>query len=65
MSAKTREYIKSSVITFVTGFCLVFIAQIDHITLETVTSGAVLSTIFVAVRAGIKALMEAFLASRA
>ena len=61
MSKNTKRYLISSLITFLTGFCIVLVAQMDSITLQTIKDGSIVSVLFVAVRTGIKALMEAFL----
>lgn len=65
MSIKTQKYLVSSLITFVTGFALVFVGNIDSLTLESFKNGAYVGIIFTAVRAGIKALVEWFLATQA
>lgn len=60
----TQRYFISSVVTFLTGVCLVLINDIDSITLASFKDGTIAGLVFVAVRGGIKALIEAFLASR-
>lgn len=61
MSETTKRYIVSSTVTFISAFSLYFITVIDDITIETVSSGAIISMIFVGIRAGIKALLESFI----
>lgn len=56
-----KEHIKSALITFFVAFALVLVASIDTFTLESFKDGTVVGVIFVAVRAGIKALLELFL----
>jgi len=62
MSSTTKKWIISSIVTFLSAFALVIVSSIDNLTLETFTWGTVGSLLFVAVRAGIKAVMEFFLA---
>lgn len=58
MSTKTKKYLISSLVTFLTGFGLTFLAQIDSITLSSFKDGTLVALIFVACRAAIKALIE-------
>lgn len=60
-----KRHLISGAITFFTAFAVVVLSQIDSITIETVQSGAVAGIIFAALRAGIKALLELFVASYA
>ena len=53
-----KRYIISSLVTFFVGFAIVFVGEIDTISLESFKDGAFLGLIFAAVRAGIKALLE-------
>lgn len=56
--AVINRYVKSSIITFLTGFCLVFVANIDNINLDSLGEGTVMGLVFLAVRGGIKAVLE-------
>ena len=58
MNKTLKRYIVSSLVTFATAFATVVLASIDSITLETIKTGAVVSVLFVALRAGVKALLE-------
>jgi len=58
MNKTLKRYIVSSLVTFATAFATVVLASIDSITLETIKTGAVVSVLFVALRAGVKALIE-------
>lgn len=58
MSITTKRYIISSLITFLTGVGIVLLSQWDSITLESFRDGSILGVGFVAVRAGVKALIE-------
>ena len=60
MNKTTKKYVISSLLTFATGFALVILPVIDSITLESVQSGAIVGVLFVALRAGFKALLEMF-----
>lgn len=53
-----QRYIVSSIVTFLGAFCVVLVSDIDSITIASFKDGAVLGLIFVAVRAGIKAVLE-------
>lgn len=54
-----EEYIKSSIITFVTAFAIAVLPHIDALTLDSLKDGAILGVVFAGVRAGIKAILEA------
>jgi hypothetical protein len=56
-----KRWILSSIVSFLTGFFLILLTEIDGITLETVRDGSYAGTVFLAFRAGIKAVMELFL----
>jgi hypothetical protein len=60
-----KRYLISSAVTFFTAFALYFVTVIDTINLENITDGALVSLIFVGVRAGLKALLEAFILTNA
>lgn len=51
----------SSLVTFLTAFCLVMIADIDKITIQSFQDGTLIGLIFIAIRASVKALMELFI----
>ena len=56
------RYIKSSIVTFIAGICLMLVANWDMITLEAFKDGSILGVIFIAVRGGFKLVVELFLA---
>lgn len=56
----TQRYIRSSLITFVTGFALAIYPLLDDLTLNGLTRSVLLGLLFAGVRAGIKALIEYF-----
>ena len=56
-----KRWIISSCVTFLSGFALMMVGEIDNITLESIKTGGIGGIIFVSVRAGFKALLEAFL----
>jgi len=60
-----KRYALSTIVTFLTGFCMVLVLEIDNITLEAFGNGAIVGIVFAAARAGIKGVIEAFLVSRA
>lgn len=55
------RYAKSSAVTFTVGFGIVFVGEIDNITLTNIGTSTFTGVIFAATRAGVKALFEAFL----
>lgn len=58
MSKKTKKYLISSLITFLTGVALVLLSNWDGITLLSFKDGTIVGIVFVAIRAGFKALIE-------
>lgn len=56
-----NEHIKSALITFFVSFAIVMVAEIDTFTTDSFIDGTVIGVVFVAVRAGVKALLELFL----
>ncbi len=56
-----KRYLWSSLITFIAGFLLVFVPQMESITLESFKDGSFNGLVFLAVRAGLKALLEVIL----
>ena len=60
-----KRYLISSAVTFFSAFALYFVTVIDTVTLEGLTDGALVSLIFVGVRAGLKALLEMFIVQTA
>jgi len=65
MNETIRRYGFSTFVTFLTGFCIVLVAQIDSLTLESFRDGTIIGVVFAAVRAGVKAVIEGFLAYQA
>lgn len=57
-----KEYAKSSLITFAAAAAMAIAPHIDKLSLESLRDGALVGIVFVAIRAGVKALIEAFLA---
>jgi hypothetical protein len=60
-----KRYLISSAVTFFTAFALYFVTVIDTINVENLTDGALASLVFVGARAGLKALLEAFILTNA
>jgi hypothetical protein len=56
-----KRYLISSLVSFISGFGLVLLNNIDNISLETLTSGAIIGILFLCVRAGVKAVLELYL----
>lgn len=57
-----REHLKSFLITFFVGFAMVFVADLDKLSLDTLGDGALLGLLFGAIRAGVKSALELFIA---
>ena len=62
MNETAKRYILSTLITFAAGFALVVVPEIDSLTIEALSDGGLVGLLFAGVRAGIKALLEWFLA---
>lgn len=56
-----NKHIKSFLITFFVGFALVFMTEIDTITLESFENGVLAGLLFAGVRGGVKLALELFL----
>jgi len=56
-----QRYLISSAVTFFAGFAVAVLPLLDNLTLESIKNGALFGLVFVGVRAGLKALLEAFL----
>jgi hypothetical protein len=58
---KIKHYAVSSLITFMTGFLTMLIPSIDKISLQSFEVSALIGLFLVAMRAGVKALLEKYL----
>jgi len=61
MTDKKKKWLISCVNTFLSGFVLAMLPVVDTLTLVDFRNGVVVGLLFVGVRAGIKAIMEAYL----
>lgn len=59
-----KRYFWSTMVTFLTGFGLVLVSNIDSLSLESFKDGSYVGVIFACARAGIKAVVEGFLSWR-
>lgn len=57
-----KKEFKSFVITFLVGFLMVIYAELDNFTLESFKDGAYVGIVIGAIRAGVKSVIELFLA---
>ena len=57
-----RRYALSTIVTFLTGFAIVIVGEIDSLTIDAFKDGTLVGLLFAAVRAGLKAAIEMFLA---
>lgn len=55
-----KRYTLSTVVTFLTGFSMVLVQEIDNLTIEALRTGGLLGLLFAGFRAGIKAVAEVF-----
>jgi hypothetical protein len=62
MNDTMRRWLVSSGITFLTGFLIVIAGSIDSITPASLMDGTIVGILFAGFRAGIKAVVESFLA---
>ena len=62
MSKNTKRYLISSLVSFLTGFALVLVSQVESLTLESLKDGTIVGILFLAVRTGFKGVLELFLA---
>lgn len=58
ISTKTKEYIKSALITFIVGFAIAVIPLLNELTFESLKAGAFGGLLFAGARTGFKALFE-------
>ena len=56
-----KRYAISALVSFITGFAIVLVSQIDNITLTSFTDGTIMGVIFLAVRTGVKGVLELWL----
>lgn len=57
-----KKELKSFIITFIVGFIMVIYSQLDTLTLDSLKDGSYWGVVFAGVRAGIKGVIELFLA---
>jgi hypothetical protein len=57
-----KRYAVSTLITFGAGFAIAILPDLSHLTLSDLQSGAIVGVLFGAVRAGVKMVIEAFIA---
>ena len=56
------RYLVSSLLTFAAGFAIIFVMEIDNLTIGSIKDGAFVGAIFAGIRGGIKLLLESFIA---
>lgn len=62
MNNETKRWVVSSLVTFGAGFAIAVVPQLDALSLDSLKDGAVVGVVFAGVRAGVKAVLEAFIA---
>lgn len=62
LSSLQKKWLVSSLITFVTGFGMVLLSEIDNLTMASFSDGTYVGVLFLAVRTGVKAVLEYLLA---
>jgi hypothetical protein len=53
-----KRYLASSLLTFTAGFLVVFVANIDSLTIDSLSNGTIVGLLFMGLRAGMKVAME-------
>lgn len=61
LSNVQKKWLMSSLVTFVTGFGMVLLSEIDNLTLASFSDGTYVGVLFLAIRTGVKAVLEYFL----
>lgn len=65
MTAKTKaevlRYARSIAITFLAGFAIEIVPELNELTLSSLKDGTLIGLLFVGVRTGVKMVLEAFL----
>ena len=59
---EVKRWAISSLITFLAGFALVILPSLDTLNLADLQGGALIGLLFAGVRAGVKAVLESFIA---
>ena len=59
-----KRHAISALLTFMTGFSIVLLGEIDTLTIESFQNGAWVGVLFAGVRAGVKGIIEVFVAMR-
>lgn len=62
MNITTKDYIRSSVVTFIAGMAVEVLPLLNDLTLESVLDGALIGVLFVAVRGGVRAVVAKIVA---
>ncbi len=62
MNENLKRFLISAGISFVTGFALVIVAQIDNLSVESLEDGGLIGLIVAGTRTGIKAVAELLIA---
>lgn len=57
-----KRYVISTVVTFFAGFAIAVLPLLSDLTIESIQTGALVGVIFAGVRAGIKIVLEVFVA---
>lgn len=65
MKQSTKEHLISAGTTFLTSFAIVIMTEIDSLSLMSLRDGTIVGLIFAGARAGIKAVIQAYLSYRA
>lgn len=56
------RYAQSTLVTFLAGFALFVVPELDSLTMADFTTGSYVGLLFAGVRAGVKLVIESFLA---
>ena len=58
LSEKVKEFLESAAYSFLTGFAIAIVPQLDTLTLESFETGAATGILYLAVRAGFKTAFQ-------
>ena len=59
-----KRHIISALVTFVTGFAIVILPQLDNLDVDNLSNAVLWGLVFTGLRGGIKALLELLISSR-
>lgn len=61
LSEQWKRYLVSTALTFLAGFAIVFVAELDNLSLHSFKDGAFIGAIFSGARGGLKLTLDVFI----